>query len=134
MADPRIQAPMQRNPKRSPLMEAQASTTNGDIVNACQFGCETEDLDDKGFCRHMVGFADPKIPGMFHPQTPRYSNDGDEVISVFTDGSNPQKLLQSDVQVRVTNSLRVYRDVDRYPPKWLPKRELIVAGAGDESE
>lgn len=131
MADPRIVAPMQRHQKRSPLLEAQAAVQNGDIVNACQYGCEVEDLDNNGYCRHLVGFTritKPGEPEAFDPRKPRYNENG-EIIAEFVDGSDPQPVLKTDIKVRITGSCRVYRDVDRYPPKWLKQSAIEEAVA-----
>ncbi len=42
----------------TPLREAivEANKVGGD-VNACPFGCEDEDLDERWYCHHLVGFT-----------------------------------------------------------------------------
>jgi hypothetical protein len=31
-----------------------------EVVNYCPFGCEKEDLDDHGYCEHLIGFKNGK--------------------------------------------------------------------------
>lgn len=89
----------------------------GDIVLACQFDCEPENYDDKGYCRHLVGFTTATDKKRFHPRRIRRGENG-EVISEFVDGSKPQPVHPKDILVRITGSDRVYRDVDKIKPDW----------------
>lgn len=101
--DPRIVGP---NPGKhavlSPLMQAKARAGLGEKVNACPFGCQTEDLDDLGYCDHLVGFT----------------TDGKTYEPMFTDdrgrkkvmGGQPRKVQPGDKLVQITVSSRVYRE------------------------
>lgn len=103
--DPRAIGPQLRKDNLSELMIAKGKASQGEVVNFCPFGCETEDLDDNGYCRHLVGF----------------SNDGKSFEAMVTDqktgrrsvmGSRVAPVEKGDKLVRITVSSRVYRDVD----------------------
>jgi hypothetical protein len=46
--------------QRSPLMRAQAMAPTGGVVNFCPFGCTDEELDQHGYCKHLIGFTNDK--------------------------------------------------------------------------
>ncbi len=68
MADPRIRgvtlSPNKRGANLSKLERAKRKAHDRQKVNACPFGCEIADIDDSGYCRHLVGFANDKS-GMY---------------------------------------------------------------------
>lgn len=51
-----------RKDPRSPLLKASAAAgvTGEQVVNACPFGCLDEQLDEHGYCCHLVGFTNDK--------------------------------------------------------------------------
>jgi hypothetical protein len=51
-----------RKDPRSLLIKAQcaAGVTGEQVVNACPFGCLDENLDEHGYCCHLVGFTNDK--------------------------------------------------------------------------
>jgi hypothetical protein len=57
MADARLSTPFERKEVLSPLMRAKMNAINGETVNRCPFGCALEELDESGYCRHLVGFT-----------------------------------------------------------------------------
>jgi hypothetical protein len=66
--DPREYGPQQRRANLSELMAAQMRASKGEKVNFCMFGCDDSDLDDNGYCRHVVGFTkDGKVMEPFLP-------------------------------------------------------------------
>ena len=74
--DPRTDAGALENRRdpRSDLMKAKAKNSQKNTVNACPFGCQLEDLDDQGYCHHLVGFTcwgpqgeDKKMMEVFEP-------------------------------------------------------------------
>lgn len=90
-------------------MAAKAGSTNGDKVNACPFGCTMEDLDDNGYCDHLVGFTnDGKTlePMILDPKT------GKRIVRVPLKDGKPQLLpvLKGDQLEPISVSSRVYRD------------------------
>lgn len=99
--DPRQAPPDKRVAPKSELMAAKARASTGEKVNACPFGCELQDLDDNGYCSHLVGFT----------------NDGKTFEPMMKDsrdrrvvqGDHPEPVLRSDVLVQITTSSRVYR-------------------------
>ena len=100
MADPRIKAPESRKNPISPLMQAKAQALSGEKVNACPFGCELEELDEHGYCRHLVGFTtDGKVL-----ERQRLVGDRRQVF-----GNEKEPVRKGDVLVQITTSSRVYR-------------------------
>ncbi len=116
----------------SPLMRAKSQCQNGEKVNACPFGCEIEQIDDQGYCRHLVGFTIPGSETEFEPLVLRR---GRRVIQVARekvlmgelaeDGKEDwhwgdpiyETVQKGDQLVRITTCCRVYRDVDKVKPK-----------------
>ena len=84
----------------SPLMQAKAKS-RGNKVNACPFGCDLEDLDDLGYCKHLVGFTTDKKT--YEPM--RRREDGR--LQVY--GEEKKPLQPGDKLVEITLSHRVYR-------------------------
>lgn len=92
----------------SPLMKAIETASDNEPVNGCPFGCEDADLDERNYCRHMVGVTppsthEPRVGDLFEPvireegQQPRLN------------GKKPQKIREGDLFLRITTSYRVYR-------------------------
>jgi hypothetical protein len=91
----------------------------GKKVNACPFGCLTEELDDRGYCHHLVGFSNEDLGvSPVHPQaTPRTvmevllpPDEDDRLRRRKVLGEVRVPVKRSDVLVRVTNNYRVYRE------------------------
>lgn len=132
--DVSITSPRDKNPALSQLMTVKARLKVGEALNACPFGCETEDLDEGGKCRHLIGYTND-TPEMFKRGQGTYEplvQDGDQRRvamrrerresrdaagkKVMIDGPPiPEKGRPSDVLVRITISYRVYRNVDAEP-------------------
>lgn len=103
MADPRQVGPKERKANLSPLMEAQQRASKGEKVNVCPFGCTDPELDDNGYCRHVVGFTNDGVtyePFEMGPHGRRQVR-----------GDKPQPIMPKDKLVRITTSSRVYREV-----------------------
>lgn len=95
-----------RDANHSPLMRALAKAAQGETVNFCPFGCEEHELDERGYCPHLVGFSnDGKTMEPFVQK-------GDQRVVV---GERPEPVRKGDKLVRITVSSRVYRDVDKEP-------------------
>ncbi len=101
--DPRqIKPANERLDQRSPLMKAKEADRTGEGVNFCPFGCEQDDMDDHGYCDHLIGF----------------SNDGKTYEPMVKDerghrvvrGGRPAPVQRTDKLVQITTSSRVYRD------------------------
>lgn len=100
----------------SPLMLAKtAANRTGKVANACPFGCAGHELDDFGYCYHLVGFTRPlpegKRPTHYEPME---VDPTDRMGRKKVDGRQHLALKRGDKLVRTTNSFRVYRDVE--PP------------------
>lgn len=124
------------NPNLSPLMVAKGLQETGEKANFCPFGCSDDELDDHGYCYHLVGFTndgkkyEPMVCG----------SDGNLVVQVpfKTQRLGPRKIKKiyeygkvekTDVLRRITTSARVYRDVPR-PEGWDARDEFL----GDDEE
>lgn len=119
MADPRTMGPMQRRANFSPLMTALNRRQQGEIINFCPFGCEESDLDENGYCGHLVGFYNGG--DTFEPRVRRKA-DG----RIITDGTNRRPMQKGFVRVKITTSARVYS------PQLV--RDLVPKAAGIPNE
>lgn len=108
--DPRITSPRDQKPRQSPLMVAKGKTLTGEKVNACPFGCEAEDLDEMGYCDHLVGFTNSTEKeckagkGEMEPM----GKDSQGRRKVF--GTEKLPVKKNDVLIQITTSFRVYRE------------------------
>jgi len=110
----------------SPLMEALRSA-NGEPVNECPFGCEDEDLDEQGFCYHLIGVSpDGKklernivgLDGRVRTICPVKKINGRNRFVPET--IDREKLKRKKIILkRITTSFRVYEDIER-PDNWEP--------------
>lgn len=122
MADPRLEA-VPHGSKLSPLMYAKARAKSGNKVNACPFGCKTQQLDQHGYCRHLVGFTVPGNDQYYYPmhmgpggrRVVKPRTERDDELSV--EGEEPvlktvaEPVKEGDQLVLITSCSRVYRDV-----------------------
>jgi hypothetical protein len=81
-------------------------------VNPCKRlfgddGCEKEDLDVNGYCKHLIGQTIPGDPKHYHPLKKRPSEIGTDFS--FIDGSVTLPVLEGDELVNSTVCYRVYR-------------------------
>lgn len=125
---------------RSDLLKAQSRAVRGK-VNACPFGCDFKDLDDHGYCRHLIGFSndgkrfEPMIrdPGTGRRIVRCRQRPTDEVAEWDDEGvPRMMKVMEpmldnvrkNDVLVRISISYRVYRDVGgtKPTPKFEPQK------------
>ena len=124
MADPREVMVEQRVKKEhlSPLMRAKARAKYQEVINACPYGCNLSQMDEHGYCKHLVGFTtDGK---RYEPMVRRGGHRVVEVQMVEDpdqppgeDGQPVKKpklplVKPDDKLVKITVSSRVYRDVD----------------------
>lgn len=102
--DPRESTMAQRNAHLSPLMRELVKGDKGSRTSFCPYGCTPEDLDENGYCRHLVGFSsDDKT------MEPMVMDERGRRVVV---GSKREPLRKTDKLVLITVSSRVYRDVD----------------------
>ena len=99
------------------------------VDNKCPFGCTLEDLDDHGYCKHLVGFTNDK-PGIAKDYEPLKwmtwgfgRHKGERNGHRFVDGKDKRPILATDKMVnplmqddrgrvwRKNPSWRVYREV-----------------------
>ncbi len=146
-----------KNQHLSPLMRAKAKAKTGEKINACPFGCDVRNLDDFGYCRHLIGFTtDGKLyepmylvkgrrvvrPKMIVDEE-KMGEGGVEEEAVYNKQTGeteyrkvPQAVVmkpvleevrQDDKLVRISTSSRVYRDVDGMGAKIEAKKQAEVA-------
>ena len=78
--------------------------------NACPFGCESHELDARGYCHHLVGFTHEDEPLRKKAFEVLMTPDPDDRLRRRSvDGSRIEKIQRTDVLVRITNNYRVYR-------------------------
>lgn len=109
----------------SPLMLAKKNAKNGQKVNACPFGCTVAQLDEVGFCKHVVGITLPGDQTRFEPMIRRRGRrvvqvDRERIPTGDMNGDGEpefewgppryEKVQPGDVLVRITSSARVYRE------------------------
>ena len=106
--DPRLGSdPMTRRGGQSTLLAAKSRSNLGEKVNFCPHGCQVEDLDDNGYCRHLIGFTnDGKT---YEPMI--VDERGRRVVRARgKDGADLRKpVRESDRLERISISSRVYR-------------------------
>ncbi len=126
MAHPEIMGVAQREKKEhlTPLMRAKAKAGAGVRINACPYGCNLKDLDDHGYCRHLIGFTLPGDETRYEPmvRADRRRRVKVEMVEDPSEGLDedgrpmlmPKYPLvkETDKLVRATVCARVYRDVD----------------------
>lgn len=93
---------MDRRASLSPLMVAKGKASTGEKVNFCPFGCEQDDIDEHGYCRHLVGFTNDgkQMEPMIH------DDQGRKVVQ----GAKKEPVLKTDKLIQITVSQRVYRE------------------------
>lgn len=94
----------------SPLMEALSKAGEGNVVNFCPYGCETGDLDENGYCYHLVGFTVPGVDKVMEPQV--MGPHGRYQIQLPRERVRPTDHLE-----KITVSSRVYRKDAPRPSK-----------------
>ena len=144
----------ERFKKISPLMyEKHKAARKGEKYNACPYGCQLDDLDDHGYCRHLIGFSnDQKTfePMFVDPHRgERIIRPRMEIIKGTKKSrdrlGNPgdikrkpiwEEVKPTDKLIQITSSYRVYRDVDKVEPPPLPEdfQELVTPAAEEPAK
>lgn len=102
--DPRKFGPQQRQARHSKLLRAKKkATANNQVVNTCPFGCRDHQIDQNGYCYHLIGTSDDK-----RTYEPMVLKNG----ARWTDGRKREKIQDGDHVVRISNNFRVYRDIE----------------------
>lgn len=84
------------------------------ITNHCPFGCEAVDLDDYGYCQHLVGFSnDGKVMEQVksHPKTKER----------FVDGRSQASVLKGDILINPEHK-QLVDGVERMSKSWVSAR------------
>ena len=109
MLDVRTHLGRIRDP-RSELMRAQAGALSGEKVNFCPFGCSDDELDDHGYCRHLVGFTSADHDGC--KMMEKRIVDPALLTPGCRERVGPEReaVQKRDKLVQITSSYRVYRE------------------------
>ena len=122
--------------RRSDYLKAKAHVGGG-VINTCPYGCADHELDDRGFCKHMVGHTHPcgedERPTIFSLLKHDRTLDGTIKYDVLVnDGNDLQKVLPTDHLVQISVSCLVYRKnpgerqaVKRHK---IPQKMMVVLG------
>lgn len=121
--DPRTTTFMNRPDVRSELMKRKGASMTGVVVNMCPFGCTEKQIDDHGYCRHLVGFTNDKatyepmlrveggrrrvqVPMVIDREESAGMEQGEQILK-----PDLPKCQKGDQFVQISTSWRVYRDV-----------------------
>ncbi len=118
MSDPRLVALMDRKKQdqRSALMKAKGIVAQGGVVNFCPFGCDDTQLDEHGYCKHLIGFTNDKK--FYEPMVWDATRQCRVVrvkMTVDEDGKPVPQLepcQKGDKFVEISVSSRVYRNTE----------------------
>ena len=133
----RLIPPNQRFTTLSPLMAAKAAGLSG---NFCPFGCGDDDVDEHGYCYHLIGFTFDEKRKRF--ETMKQMDNGHVAVQVpfTTKRLGPkhvkrvyqyEKVQPGDQLVEISTSSRVYRNIPR-PDDW--EDELIQVPDEDDED
>lgn len=108
-----------RKDRRSPLKRVLDKMDQSDLQNviACPYGCKAGDQDRMGYCRHLIGFVNSETLKDGEVKNPP-EGAVVELVAKEPDEHNRRpivgrgKLQKGDHLLRITSSLRVYRQVD----------------------
>ena len=142
-------SPTERRDRRSRLMRALGKTSHRSDVNFCPYGCDDLDLDEHGYCYHLIGFTLPGDRTKYEPLLPPVKDWDDpqdhdglskemgflcrtHEAGVRKTGCGKRgKVQKGDVLVDITCSCRVYRDIDR--PEWAVRRDKPTENLTDSA-
>jgi hypothetical protein len=146
--DARLIPPDKRESQLSPLMQWKNA---GGVPNLCPYGCPDEDLNEHGYCYHLIGFANcdqmggkPKVGARVERMTVVKGKNQD-YVQVHVPFKKVQvgpgkikrvydydRIQKSDILHQISTSYRVYRNIPR--PDYLPREEIQVADDEPEEE
>lgn len=122
--DPRQFGPQQRKARLSKLAASQKrARAYNQIVNVCPFGCADNNVDENGYCYHLVGTSDDKKT--YEPMVL------DPVRNIRVTDRRRKKLKDGDKLIRCSNNFRVYRDVE---PTEADKRYMELHGLASNDD
>ena len=101
------EAPILYRPKsanHSPLMIALSKASIGDPPNFCPYGCTPAELDENGYCDHLIGFTIPGDEKQMEPRKvrPQFQN------AWYVSGKAKQPVPVGSELRKITVSSRVY--------------------------
>lgn len=95
------------------------------IENHCPFGCPDENLDELGYCEHLVGFTSDGFVLEPIVLRRRYSRDAKEWIedgNVMVDGREPEEVQPGDKRVNPKFEQKDDHGVPHMASRWVSDR------------
>ena len=118
----------QMDPRVAALPRNAAAKPKGSIPLLCPFGCGRKEVNESGYCKHLIGFTDDNHN--MELRQPQITKNGDDT-GYEKVGTRRAKVLPTDWIVEMNSpTSRVYRDVDNkgLEPNLKPRAE---EAAGD---
>lgn len=121
MAGPMVALESRRD-TRSAYAKAVATNPKGTAINVCPFGCTDADLDVHGYCKHLIGFCNTRLP---EGRVEKTNGEQIEVLVPAPKGDIREKVVGperdalrvGDILVRITQTCRVYRQATQQDKK-----------------
>lgn len=121
MAGPMVALESRRD-TRSQYAKAVSSNPKGTAINVCPFGCSDGELDVHGYCKHLIGFVNTRLP---EGRVEKTNGEPVEVLVPAPAGDVREKVVGKDRDtlrvgdylVRITQSCRVYRQATQQDKK-----------------
>lgn len=129
-----------RKDNRSDYLKARAAA-GGQVLNFCPYGCEDHVLDDRGYCKHMVGIThqpahEGERPTKFSPLKYARTLDGTIQYDSLTTDNEICPVLKTDELIRISVDCMVYRKNpgERQPVKRhkIPDKMMTVLGVTND--
>ncbi len=100
------------------------------IENHCPFGCPDENLDELGYCEHLIGFSSPADKDQVRRLEPvvlrrRFNRESKEWVedgTVMVDGREPEAVQEGDVLVNPEFDQADDHGVWHKAKKWVSER------------
>lgn len=108
----------------------EANTAESVVENHCPCGCVVADLDERGYCPHLIGFGNvPKVGAKFEPTVPIMTKptaehpNGEHTGRYRTSGKRKdlQDILSSDILVN-PSTRQIVGGVQRMAYRWVSWR------------
>jgi hypothetical protein len=148
-----LPSPNKRRSPLSPLMQAKSKAATGEQINFCPYGCPDTELDEHGYCYHLIGFTIPGDNKHFEPFMPPVSDEksievgvrktvGKKIVEKKGPGgrvvgrkrvSAIEEVQKGDELVLISVSSRVYRKIPK-PAWWSGMEESMDVIEDDEED
>ena len=105
-----------KHTNHSDLMKAISRKEDGDVINRCPFGCEDEQLDEHGYCDHLLGFTVPGDDTIYEPLEKLFYEGGEPRGWLVRGAKADRKKVPAGAKLDlITVNSRVYHKAGREP-------------------